>query len=416
MKGLKLNFLSHPSLARLNSLLRTAEGSRADLISPLCVTLLSTIGIFFIYSAQNYSGGKQWITQIVWVCVGLLLYLIISRVNYKIYLEYGHITYVLCIILLLLLWSPLGGRVYGSLRWLNFKIFSLQPSDPAKIGTLILAAGILARSEIGRFRDSLQTLTKVILVFGLPIVLIFLQPDLGSSLVFPPMLFALLYVSRLSKRFFASIFALFAILLGIVSLDIYGYHKFLQNNKLSKSDSTYESQAILPLKDYQRNRILAFVAPDVVDPKGIGMSWNLRQSLIAVGSGGLTGKGHNNSTQAKLGYLPQSVAPNDFIFSVLAEEKGFVGGLFVIVLYMLLVGNGIRIAGIARDKFGMLLALGICVIFMIHIFVNIGMTIGLMPITGIPLPFLSYGGSFTICCYIMQGLIQSIYRFRRDFV
>lgn len=370
----------------------------------------------FIYSAQSYSGGKQWIMQITWICIGLSLYLSLSLINYKIHLEYGHIIYGLCIVLLLLLWTPLGGRVYGSLRWLHFRFFSIQPSDPAKIGTLILAAGILARSEIGRFRDSLNTLIRVVFVFSLPILLIFLQPDLGSSLVFPPMLFALLYVSKLSKRFFISIFALFAILLGLVAIDIFGYHKHLQENGTGNSTKSYESQAILPLKDYQRNRVLAFVAPDIVDPKGIGMSWNLRQSLIAIGSGGAFGKGHNNSTQAKLGYLPQSVAPNDFIFSVLTEEEGFVGGLFVILLYAILLANGIRISGMARDRFGMLLALGICVIFMIHIFVNIGMTIGLMPITGIPLPFLSYGGSFTISCYIMQGLIQSIYRFRRDFV
>ena len=153
----------------------------------------------------------------------------------------------------------------------------------------------------------------------------------------------------------------------------------------------------------------------MVDPRGIGVSWNLRQSLIAVGSGGPFGKGHTHGTQAKLGYLPQSVATNDFIFSVLAEELGFTGGIFVIGLYILLLGNGLRIAHLARDRFGMLLCVGASIILMVHIFINIGMTIGLMPITGLPLPFLSYGGSFILSCCILQGLIQSVYRFRKDF-
>ena len=120
-------------------------------------------------------------------------------------------------------------------------------------------------------------------------------------------------------------------------------------------------------------------------------------------------------TQAKLGYLPQSVAHNDFIFSVLAEEKGFLGSAIVIGIYALLMANGIRIASMARDRFGMLLAVGVSAIFMVHVFINIGMTIGLMPITGLPLPFLSYGGSFILSCFILQGLLQSVHRFRRDF-
>ncbi len=169
------------------------------------------------------------------------------------------------------------------------------------------------------------------------------------------------------------------------------------------------------MKDYQRNRLLSFVAPEVIDPQGIGVSWNYRQSLISVGSGGLAGKGWLEGTQAKLGYLPQTVAHNDFIFSVLAEEKGFLGSLLILSLFTVIVGNGIRIAGLARDRFGMLLATGVSVLFLVHIFVNIGMTIGLMPITGLPLPFLSYGGSFILSCCILQGFLQSIYRYRRKF-
>jgi len=199
-----------------------------------------------------------------------------------------------------------------------------------------------------------------------------------------------------------------------VGIDIYLYNNFLERKNLKPHSSlgAFEDHSWIPLRDYQRNRILSFVAPGKVDPLGIG--WNLSQSLISVGSGGLTGKGWREGTQAKLGYLPRAVAHNDFIFSVLAEEKGFLGSSFVIALYGLILGNGIRIAGLARDRFGTLLALGVTMVFSVHVLVNIGMTIGLMPITGLPLPFLRYGGSFLLSCCLLQGLIQSVYRFRKD--
>jgi rod shape determining protein RodA len=178
----------------------------------------------------------------------------------------------------------------------------------------------------------------------------------------------------------------------------------------------YKPHSWLPyLHDYQRNRILAFVSPDTIDPEGVGAGWNLRQSLISVGSGGLTGQGWTQGAQAQLGYLPRAVAHNDFIFSVIAEEEGFLGSLTVLGLFGLVLFNGIRIAGLARDRLGTLLALGVTVLFAVHVFVNIAMTIGFVPITGIPLPFISYGGSFVLSCCLLQGLVQSVYRFRKDF-
>ena len=156
-----------------------------------------------------------------------------------------------------------------------------------------------------------------------------------------------------------------------------------------------------------------YLAPDKIDPTGI--AWNQRQSLISVGSGGLMGKGWTEGTQAQLGYLPRSVAHNDFIFSVIAEEKGFLGSLTVLGLFAVVLFNGIRIASHARDRLGLSLAVGVTVLFAVHVFVNIAMTIGLVPITGIPLPFISYGGSFVLSCCLLQGLVQSVWRFRKDF-
>jgi rod shape determining protein RodA len=193
-------------------------------------------------------------------------------------------------------------------------------------------------------------------------------------------------------------------------MDSHGYNYVADRGKFDK-----EGNGIMPFHDYQRNRILTFAAPEKIDPRGIGAAYNRQQSLISVGSGGLTGKGWTDGWQAQLGYLPRSVAHNDFIFSVIAEEKGFLGSLTVLGLFGIVLFNGIRIAGLARDRLGTLIAIGVTVLFAVHVFVNIAMTIGLVPITGIPLPFISYGGSFVLSCCLLQGLVQSVYRFRKDF-
>jgi rod shape determining protein RodA len=164
--------------------------------------------------------------------------------------------------------------------------------------------------------------------------------------------------------------------------------------------------AWLLLHDYQKDRILVFLDPSR-DPLDAG--WNTVQSAIAVGSGGLTGKGYLRGTQNILGFLPRTVAPTDFIFSVIAEETGFLGSLTLLLLFAVLAFGGMRAALRARDKFGRLLAVGVTVLVMFHVFVNMAMTIGLMPITGIPLPLVSYGGSFMVCTLAMLGIVQSVY-------
>ena len=395
---------------------------RADLLNPLCILLLGAIGILFIYSAQISNGGDDWKKQLVWITLGSGVYIIIASINYKIFLKYAHLIYAAGIVGLLCATklSPISVEMMGARRWVDIGIITVQPTEGAKIGTLIMAASILARSEIGTMRDSLIVLIKVTCVFLFPMLLIFMQPDLGSSLVFPPMIFALLYISRLSAKFFLSAFALFAIAVTAIGVDIYGYSQHLERNR--EADRTKNSiavidsyKSILPIHNYQRNRILTFVAPDVVDPQGTGASWNAKQAKISAATGGLTGKGLLAGTQAQLGYLPQAVAHNDFIFSVIAEETGFFGSVFVVGLFCLVVANSIRIAGLAKDRFGMQLAIGVSVLFLVHFFINIGMTIGITPITGLPLPFLSYGGSFVLSCFILQGLVQSVYRYRKDY-
>jgi rod shape determining protein RodA len=311
-----------------------------------------------------------------------------------------------------------GDSRFGAQRWIGFGSFSYQPSETAKVAVLLVVASILIRSEIGTIRQSVGVLGKLALAVGLPVFLILLQPDLKSAIVLPPVVLSMLYVSKLSTRFFIGVLGAVVLLTSIVTWDVYRYAEFMDNNKLSftKDKGAYEPHSWLPyLHDYQRNRVLTFIAPEKIDKKGTENLWNKNQSLISVGSGGLHGKGWTQGTQAQLGYLPRAVAHNDFIFSVIAEEMGFLGSLTVLGLFGIVLFNGIRIASLARDRLGTLIAIGVTVLFMVHVFVNIAMTIGLVPITGIPLPFISYGGSFVLSCCLLQGLVQSVYRFRKDF-
>lgn len=400
------------------ALFKTATRGRWDAWTPMALVALSLIGVAFIYSAQFSTHLENWQNQLVWLSAGAAVYVAVSLVDYRLWLSLWHWFYLICLILLVLVLVPgIGDSRFGAQRWLDLKILNLQPSEPAKVAVLFAAAALLIGERLGTIRDSIGVLGKLALAAGLPMLLILLQPDLKSAIVLPPMVFSMLYVSRLSARFFAGALGAFLLVVAVVAVDTVGYVNFMRAEKLDfmRDKGRYEQVSWVPFKDYQRNRILTFAAPEIIDPTGMKDAWNLNQSLLSVGSGGLVGKGWTQGTQAQLGYLPRAVAHNDFIFSVIAEEKGFLGSLTVLGLFGIVLFNGIRIAGLARDRFGTLLAVGVTVLFAVHVFVNIAMTIGLVPITGIPLPFISYGGSFVLSCCLLQGLVQSVYRFRKDF-
>lgn len=390
---------------------------RFDWITPVCLVVLAIFGVSFIYSAQLAIDQHDWIKQLVWLGLGTVVYLATSLLDYRLWLKYAHYVYLPAIAFLLLVLIPGVGTTHGqgARRWLDIPgLGAFQPSEFAKIAVLFATASILTGSKLGTVKDSMQVLVKLALAVGIPMILIIREPDLGSALAIAPMVFAMLFISNLSLRFFAGALGVFALLVGIVALDVWGYASYMEKNHLDYTrDRSYETVSWLPLHNYWRNRLLTFAMPDKIDPLGIG--WNSRQSLISVGSGGLTGKGWTEGTQARLGYLPRNVAHSDFIFSVIAEEKGFLGSITVIGLFGVVLWNGLRIAGMARDRLGALLALGVTVLFTVHVFVNIAMTIGLVPVKGIPLPFISYGGTFVLSCCLLQGLVQSVYRFRRDF-
>jgi len=398
---------------------KTTTRGRWDVLTPLALVGLGLFGVAFIYSAQLSVHGTDWIKQGVFLGLGAGLYVAVSLIDYRFWMTVAHWFYAACMVpLVVVLFLP-SSSAWGAQRWINLGFFSYQPSETAKIAVLLITASTLIRNEVGTIRQSLGVLGKLALAVGFPLVLVLLQPDLKSAIVLPPMVFSMLYVSKLSARFYAAALGAFLLLVGVVAWDSYGYVRFMDSHGYSyvdkKNRERYEDRSWVPLHDYQRNRILAFAWPDKVDPQGTGITYNLNQSLISVGSGGLTGKGWQQGAQAQLGYLPRSIAHNDFIFSVISEELGFLGSITVLGLFGLVLFNGIRIAGLARDRFGTLLALGVTVLFLVHVFVNIAMTIGLVPITGIPLPFISYGGSFVLSCCLLQGLVQSVYRFRKDF-
>ncbi len=353
---------------------------RLDWSLVLVIGLLMTVGIAFIRSA-SYSHALPataglYEKQVVWVVIGLLVFAAVMLIDYHAWGRYAGALYGLGLVLLVLV-LVVGRKAYGASRWLSLFGLQIQPSEFAKLATILMVARFLARP--GRDLAAGGTLVAVLALLGVPFLLILKEPDLGTALVFAPVGVVMLFVAGLPWRRLA--------LLGLLALLLLPVGWFF-------------------LSPYQHERILVFLQPDR-DPFGAG--WNKMQSIIAVGSGGFWGKGYMQGTQNILGYLPRTVAPTDFIYAVLAEEMGFAGAGAVVLLFMFLLVACARAAFHGLDKFGRLLASGIMALFFYHVFVNLAMTIGLMPVTGLPLPLLSYGGSFMLSTMMALGLVQSVY-------
>jgi rod shape determining protein RodA len=346
----------------------------------LTILVLMVSGILFIYSASFRSDdlpvSSLYRKQIVWCMIGLLCYFAMIAIDYRWLGENSGWLYLICVVLLILVLF-FGKKVYGAYRWLSFFGFQVQPSEFAKVGTLIMLADFLGRPD--RDMRSAETMFGAMIIMGIPFLLILKEPDLGTAAVFIPMTLGMLFVAGIPLRI---VFFLF--FLGLLILPA-GW---------------------LVLSPYQKDRLMVFLDPER-DPLGAG--WNMVQSVIAVGSGGLTGKGFLQGTQNILGFLPRTVAPNDFIYSVIAEETGFVGSMVIMALFVMLLILCVRAACAARDRFGRMIAVGAAIMLFCHIYVNLAMTVGLMPITGLPLPLISYGGSFMVSTMILLGLVQSIF-------
>ena len=339
---------------------------------------LACVGTGTLYSAVTAGPelieGAQYIKQLIWYGIGFLLMIVCFLLNYKLLERWSLLIYL--VIVLMLAYVLLFGKVAGgSRRWIAVGPVSLQPSELAKVAVVIYLARYYSR------RISTEGLTMIelfqpLIILAIPFALIVKQPDLGTGLLIIFIAGVMTVFAKIERRTL-----IYLVITGISSVPMVWF----------------------ALKDYQKNRILTFLSPER-DPLGTG--YHIIQSKIAIGSGMIHGKGFLKGTQNALSFLPEQ--QTDFIFSVLAEEWGLIGGSLMLFLFLLLTIMALNIANASRDPFGIMLAVGISAIFFWEAFINIGMVMGLMPVVGVPLPFISYGGSSIFCKMICIGLLLNI--------
>ena len=348
--------------------------SSVDLGLTLSALLLAAIGLLTVHSASAEMPVDYFPRQAMWVGIGFVLLLIVVSIDYHVLLDLSLILYGVGIasLVAVLLFGVVRG---GAANWLQIGPFQFQPSEFAKLATGLLVARYLAGLN-RRVLDLPQIFTAVAIV-ALPMVLVAIEPDMGGAAMFAPLIAGMLLVAGIRTRLLVMA-ALIAIVLG-AGIWTFG------------------------MKSYQRQRVITYLAPET-DPLGAG--YQVRQSKIAVGSGELLGKGYMQGTQSQLRFLP--ARHTDFILSVLAEEWGFLGVLVVFGLYISYITSAARIAVRARDRAGILIVTGLLSVQCFHILYNSAMVIGFTPITGIPLPFLSYGGSFTMVNFLSTGIMLGV--------
>jgi rod shape determining protein RodA len=333
---------------------------------------LSAFGILAVFVAGSEAQQAYAMNQALGFVLGVIGAIPLALIDYRFWQRYLRAIYGL-VILMLLSVIFIGTAVGGAQRWVDIGPVQVQPSEFAKLGIVIVLAGYFAERAIGEHTVFLKALG----VLAVPALLVFMQPDLGTALVFGAVFFTMAYIAGAKVIQLAGLVVAVAITAVLaVKLKI--------------------------LEEYQIARLTAFSDGDCSS----WISYQVCQSKMAIGSGGITGKGLDAQTLANLGFLPEE--NTDFIFSNLAERVGFVGSIVLIVLFFLLVWRILHVATISRDRFGVLIAVGVATIFLFHVFVNVGMTMGIMPVTGIPLPFISYGRSNLVVSVLSLGLLQSI--------
>ncbi len=390
------------------------------LLSAICLGI--GVGITTIYSASyNWDLGLAsniYEKQIIWTLLGFIAMVITMVIPLKLFYAFAYVLYGLTVTLLILV-LELGDR-----RWFNIGPIHIQPSEFAKITTVLVIARFLTypNHDLTRVRAFIPPLLFVLV----PILLVFKQPDLGTALVFSILILPMFFWAgvRPTHLFFLVSPALtlicafhpwmlVAMVLLLIGILLYERPRLFTASILLLVNLTVAIAAPYvwenKLHDYQKRRILTFLDPDM---DKLGAGYQVIQSKIAIGSGGLKGKGFLEGTQTKLAFLPEQ--HTDFIFSVICEEFGFLGAFFILALFIFILWRALSIAVQTKSRFSSLTAIGLATILLFHIFVNIGMTIGIMPVTGLPLPFLSYGGSTLITNMILVGLLLNIYANRYE--
>ncbi|MEW6001794.1 MAG: rod shape-determining protein RodA [Nitrospirota bacterium] len=356
-----------------------------DWLTLIVVLAIAIIGIITIYSATRPLPLEEqsvfYIKQVFWLVFGIISLFLVSLFDY-IWLSRLSIYFYIIGIILLIGVLILGSSGMGAQRWLSVGHFSFQPSEIFKLFYIIMLSQHL--SSINGPLNTVSLLRIFLMIVLVPFSLLFKQPDLGTALIIFLLFVLLVIVKGLHKKV-----AILFVILSLISLPFFG-------------SIFWEG-----LKDYQKSRIVAFMEPKE-DLTGIG--YHITQSKITVGSGGLIGKGYLEGTQGPFRFLPEK--HTDFIFSVFAEEWGFLGSLLLLFLYLMIILRGVDTARTAKDEFGKFLALGITFMFSIYFFVNVGMTLGMMPVVGIPLPFMSYGGTALLSNLLAIGILINI-RLRR---
>ena len=355
-----------------------------DLILFILPLLLLSVSIAVIYSlVTGTADAGLTLKQTISSVVGIGLMFGLSIVDYRFFKSIAWVFYLIGLLLLVYV-DFFGVAAGGAIRWINFGFFQLQPSEFAKV-FLIIALAAFFSNRISKLRN--RDIFASLLILLPPLFLIIKEPDLGTALVIGFIYIAMLFFSRPNK-FQSTIFIILLVaIVGVVILSSLNIKPF---NKV--------------LHDYQRNRILTFIDPNL-DPYGKG--YNVRQAQIAIGSGGLFGNGLGKGSQSQLQYLPKP--QTDFIFAGIAESFGFLGTAVLLALFAYLIMKILNIGHLARDNFGMLICFGAAAMFLFQIAINVGMNLGLAPVTGIPLPFESYGGSALIAYLFLLGLVQSVF-------
>ncbi|MEF2656150.1 MAG: rod shape-determining protein RodA [Eggerthellaceae bacterium] len=354
----------------------------------LFVLALVAYGLIVQFSATATDADYSFTRQLAGVAAGAVLFVLITRIDYHVLSGYTMVFLIINVVLLLSPHIPgLGVEVNGGQSWIRLGI-QLQPGEFAKVTVVLLAASVMAR--YGGRLDDVREYLKALAIMAVPFICVMTQPDLGTGLVYLMIAGFSLIIGGANWRFIVATLAVLVALIAAVLaidpiLDDMAGHDVL-------------------LKDYQLSRLLVFMDSSY-DTSGDG--YNLQQAKIAIGSGGLLGKGFMNAIQSSLGFLPE--APTDFVFCVLAEQFGFVGALVLLAFYVGLIVTAIHVARGANDLFGTIIVVCVVGMWLFQILENIGMTCGLMPITGIPLPFISYGSSFMVVNFMMLGLINSVW-------
>jgi len=348
------------------------------------VALILVMSLFILNSATENLSSPYLKKQIMWIFISIVVFLAFLRLEYSMMTKYTRYLYLLNILLLISVFI-FGTKIKGSQSWIVLPgLGSLQPSEFSKLLLIVTFAHYLVRKQ-GDL-ETLRDLFPAFIFVAIPLLLILKQPDLGTALVFIAIMVGMLFVAGANPRILFGIFGggTLAVLIYIIGHMKYGWW--------------------IPLKAYQLNRILV-VFDSNIDPRGAG--WNVWQSKIAIGSGGFFGKGLGSGTQSMGQFLPEQWT--DFIFAVVAEELGFIGAGLLLILFFVLIYRGLRIALVSRDLYGSLIATGIVSMYLFHILENVGMAMGIMPVTGIPLPFVSYGGSSMLTNMLGLGLLLNIY-------